>query len=124
MRRLLTLVLLAALCLVPTSGFSDGLCPGHPQPFIPYANEVLSVGGTAVPFTVATYTAGRQAPSLATVTVESASVRAWSDGATPTATVGQLINTNSFWVCGYTAIAGFKAIATSGTASLTIEYSK
>ena len=124
MRRVLAVVLLTALCLIPTSGFSDGLCPGHPLPTVPYAHETLSVGGTAVPFTAAIYNTASQSPAIATVTLESAQIRAWSDGTVPTASVGQLINTNVFWVCGYQAIAGFKAIATSGTASLTVEYSK
>lgn len=124
MRQTLAVVLLVGLCLFPTSGFADGLCPGHPQPFIPYAKETLSVGAAAVPFTSSVYNTASQSPSLATVTVETASVRAWSDGSTPTASVGQLINTNSFWVCGYAAITQFKAIATAGTASLTVQYSK
>lgn len=124
MRRVLTVVLLAALCFIPTSGFSDGLCPGQTKPFIPYAKETLSVGAAAVPFTVATYNTAGQSPVLATVTVEAAFVRVWSDGSTPTAAVGQLINTNVFWVCGYKAINQFKAIATSGAASLSVEYSK
>ncbi len=118
-------LLFGILLLCPTSGEAD-FCPGHTQPYIPYAREVVTAtsGGAAVPFTAATYNVASKSPALATVIVEGGTLRAWSSGATPTTTVGQLINTNTFWVCGYDAIVAFRAIAVTTTTTMTVEYSR
>ena len=117
---------------------------GHPSPFYTpagysnrttdddsalywegYAHEALSVGTTAVGFTLNTYGPGGSV-LIADVTVEVAPIRISTDFTVPTSTVGTPYPVGSvFRVSGLKDITKFRAISSSGgTATLTTQYSR
>ena len=99
-----------------------------------YNHETLSVGTTAVGFTATTYAPGGVAALLsnlntalmATVLVETAPIRVWTDGVSPTSTVGVLYPIgSSFSVYGTYDVMQFLAISQSGaTASLDVQFAR
>lgn len=97
---------------------------GNIQVF-PFAYEALSVSSTAVGFTAATFDNGVKKALMAVGTLEDDSIRFTVDGTTPTSTVGQLVtqaSNVSITVCGEKAIRAFRAIRTSGDASLKVVF--
>lgn len=82
-------------------------------------DEVLTVSSTAVGLTPAEY----NGYTIAYVSVETAAVRYWTSGSTPTSTTGMLLNAGD-GVLLQTAeeIANVKFIAVSGDATLMVSY--
>lgn len=100
----------------------DGSLTPYTATFLTGSNakgkETLSVGGSAVPFAAAPTGATK-----AVITTETADVRYWIDGSTPTTTVGHLIKAGGgINLDSAGQIANFKAIAVSGSAVLQISY--
>ena len=93
-----------------------------------FAYESLSVtSGAAVGCTSATYAPASGAPpaSRAYVTVENAQIRFRTDGTAPTTTEGHIVNPGTaLELLGIGNIIGFKAIATSATATLKVTYER
>ena len=126
MRRLVFI----AACLWPLNqapaqaqGFA---CPGQNGPYVNYAREALTISSTALPFTASVYQpSGAPPPLAATVTLETNPIRTSTNGAPPTAAVGELWTNGTnvrFIVCGEANIKRFLAIRTGSDASLTIAY--
>ena len=122
MRRVFALLAMIGVLMVPARGLPQGLCPGRTQPMIPYAHETLTVSNTAITLTASVYNAGGVSPGMAVVVLTGDNIRVWSDGTAPTAAVGQLINANAFFLCGYESIAQFKAIRQTTDASMSVQY--
>lgn len=116
----LGLVLSVGLLVPPTFAQvspSVSVCPGIRNPILPKGFQQLSAGGTAVALTVPS------ASQMAVVTVEVASIRWRDDGTSPTATVGVFVaSAGTTVLCGNSVLNAWKAIATSGTATLGISY--
>lgn len=116
-RRLVAAVLLvAALLAVPAPSPAAGYtCPGLASSAIAYAFEQITVSTTAIAFTVATYTAGGQAPVMAVVSLNATNGIRWrADGTNPTATVGMLVAGGSTIVVCEGAIGNWRAIREGG----------
>lgn len=117
MKRFLTTLTLA-LVLLPAQVSSSVICPGVDSPLRPLGYQQLSVGGTAVGFTLPTTATVR----IAVVMVEDASIRYRDDGTDPTAAIGTLVTANTgIVVCG-PAAATFKAIQVTTAANLSIHF--
>lgn len=112
---------------VDTKGFlprASATCHGlsfTPQPF---AKETITVSSTAIGFTSATYApAGALRASVAYITIETNSIRFWSDGSTPTAAVGHPAPAGqAIEVCGVPAINQFLMIRQSADATASVTY--
>jgi hypothetical protein len=87
-----------------------------------FAFETVSVGGSAIGFTVATYATANQAR----VFVESAAIRFRLDGTDPTASVGEPVEMGTvITLDSPDQIQKFKAISQfGGTASLSCHYGR
>lgn len=94
----------------------------HTEEYDASAKEILTIGSTATTFTAATIVNCK----AAFMTVESASIRIWMDGSTPTATEGHLISDGDpFVVRGVNNLRNFKAIRVTGTdATVMVTYYK
>ena len=90
------------------------------QPLDTFAFEALSVGATAVTFTVATFLNAIMAEAV----VEVSPVRVRLDGTAPTATVGALYNVGDHIIIwGSMDVVSFQAISASGgTATLSTHF--
>lgn len=92
------------------------------DPLVDFGFEQLTVAGSSVGFTAATFGgAGIGRPALsATFLVETAPIRFTLDGATtPTSAVGQLANVGDIYIVwGSLNIQNFRAIRTTGTSAL------
>jgi hypothetical protein len=89
--------------------------------------EALSVAGSAVGFTAATYEPGTGQPAVvATVQCQVAAVRYRSDGTDPTATVGKVMEIgDEIVVCGKSNIVSIRFISRDGgTATLATEFAR
>jgi hypothetical protein len=126
-----TLLLVLALAALPSVSLAQqGVCPSN-KGLEPVAFETLTVSSTPIGFTAATINATTAAGAF--VTVEAQPLRATFIG-TPSATVGHLVeppptgnadSTRGFWVCGRTALLGFRMIRTGGTdATVRVTYYK
>lgn len=99
------------------------------DPVNTFAFEALTVAGTAVGFTVATYTpdgdTGQPAIS-AVATVEDAQIRYRTDGTNPSATVGRVANPgDEIVVWGKSDIDAIRFIRTGGvSATLQTEFAR
>ena len=104
-------------------GVSWGQCQGQTTQLVALAHESITVAGTALPLTAATYAQSGGTAAYALVTVEDAPVRYEIDGGTPSSTVGHLANPGaSVSLCGIDLVSKFKAIrstATSATVKVT-----
>lgn len=93
--------------------------------FKAFAHESITVAGTAIGFTAATYLTSSEKAKRAIVTVEDAQIRYTYDGTTPTSSIGHLLNPMDVLVLiGSDNITNFKAIrvsSTSGTLKITYE---
>ena len=91
----------------------------------PFAYEAISVT-TLKTLTASTWNVSGMKDVSALLTLESAQIRYTLDGATtPTSSVGHLMNPgDSLILESSTALANFKAIVVSGTASLKVTYFK
>lgn len=91
----------------PTGG-----CP--PLGLVGFATETLTIGATAIGFTVATMAAAKAA---SVGQIETASIRWWDDGTTPTATTGHKVDAGQL-LCVYgSALGRWKAIAVTATSA-------
>ena len=93
----------------------------------PFSFEQLSIGsGSASSLTAGTYNPSAAAPAReAFITVRSADIRYRLDGTVPTASVGHFHSGTQnvpLVLTGFTEISNFRAIATSGTATIDITY--
>lgn len=123
-RKSLGFVLALLLSMAASSTAAPGGC-GSGGSLSTIGFEQVAVGGTAVGFTVATFTAGSAIPVLAVVVVESNAIRSRSDGLNPTATVGTpFAVASSFTVCGERAIRTVRFIQQSAAATISVEYYK
>lgn len=88
-------------------------------PYTAFAKETLTVAGTAVGFTSATYAPAGQTPAQeAIVTVEGGPIRYWKDSSTPTATAGHLIGVGGAFILETAdEVANFKAIRVTATSA-------
>jgi len=91
-----------------------------------YDMETLTVAGTAVAFTAAKLAvASKEKAIRAWVTVAGADVRYRVDGTAPTAAVGHAVeNGGTIEIEGQTNLERFRIIAQSGTATVTVSYSR
>ena len=83
--------------------------------YIPISSkaETVAVAATAIGFTAANYVGA----SKAEVDVQSASIRFYADGSTPTATAGVRVPRNGKITLRGAEIAGFKAIRETGVSA-------
>lgn len=90
--------------------------------------ETLTIAGTAVGLTASNYavTTGRKDVDKVTLTLETAQIRYWVDGSTPTSALGHLMEVGETIVLeNYDEVVNFRAIrtgSTSGVLSVTYEY--
>lgn len=118
----LLLVLLAALAL-PFALSADECFTGSIRGIEPLDHESLVVSTASVPLTVATIQQAAGNAHIASVTVETDSIRFWVDGTAPTAAVGHEIAADAgFLICGLNSILNFRAIR-SGTVDATLRVS-
>lgn len=94
-------------------------------PWSPYEKEILTIpSANAVGFTSNTYTANRGNRDIAaSLTIETANVRYWVNGATPTANEGHLaVAGQSIEILGGDAVTNFRAIGETGNATAMVTY--
>jgi ribosomal protein S16 len=118
-------LLVVALLFIAAPALAQTLaspCPGVTRNVQAYAHETLSVGASPVSFTSGTYAPAGKAPTMAVITLETQNIRVWTDGTAPSATVGQLIQTGSFYICGQSNVQNTQMIATTGTAKVSVVY--
>lgn len=91
-----------------------------------FAFETVTVAGTAIGGTSATYAPATYGPACrAFITVETASIRWRCDGTAPTASVGHLaVAGDSIEIEGIANVANFKAIRVTDSAAMQITYSR
>lgn len=95
------------------------------RPLNTFGFEALTVAGTAVGFTPATYSAAGGTAMSATVRVEVAPVRYRADGTDPTTTVGELLDVGEkVVVWGSSDIAAIKFIRTGDSATLSTHFAR
>jgi hypothetical protein len=90
-----------------------------------FAFETISVAGTAVGFTAATWRdpSSGSAAKLAVVDIETAAIRWRADGTDPTATVGHPVGIGGqIKVYGGEDLTSFKMIRQGSTASASVTY--
>lgn len=81
-------------------------------------DEIITVADTAVGFTAANITSAGSA-TKAVCTLETAAIRFYSTGSTPTATTGHLLNVGeTVTITGVWPIKNFKAIRTGATSGI------
>ena len=95
------------------------------SPFNSFAFEQITVAGTAVGFTAATFNPGGGAgpAKQALIECETAQLRYTTDGTTPTATVGHLLNIGDrFVIYGNDDVTAFRAIRVGASGQLNVTY--
>lgn len=130
MRRRLIQIGLILLALASTSGTSRAGVGGcGTAPFMqPFAFETLTVSSTSKALTATVYNpAGGTAADMATIVVETDSVRHREDGLAPTASVGQLVLASAtapanLTVCGLGSMQAVRFIRVTTDASLSVSY--
>ncbi len=126
--KLLALFILAILSFPSIGAAQSTLNTRNSQSaiLVPYAEEAITIAGTAIGFTAATINPTctdcpvnvlrAQRADCVTEATSGAQIRVTGAGTTPTAAVGQLLSSGQvFTVYGYTAIAAFRAIRTAST---------
>lgn len=91
-----------------------------------YEFETLTAGAAALPFTAAKLTAtNKEAAIRAWVSVVGGDIRYRCDGTAPTASIGHYVaDGGTAEIEGKTNLTRFQMIAASGTAAVTISYSR
>lgn len=88
-----------------------------------YAHETLTVSSTALGFTANLYDQGSGQAASALVTITGDNIRFWSDGGTPTATVGHLVTVGTpIEVCGFGNVKNFRMIRQTTDATVSVSY--
>jgi hypothetical protein len=99
---------------------------GTSTALVPFASEVLTISGTALSLTKATYQPPGTVATMAVITIEGGDIRYLVTG-TPTGTAGHYvpgIPLSTFPICGLESITAFRAIRVSTDAKATITYYK
>ena len=124
-RRAIPALLLLATLASPAPAQFASVCPGVARALTPYAHETLTVSNSAVTLTSATYGASGQTPVLAELRVDAGMglFRYWTDGTTPTASVGSEGSAPGLNVCG-PAIKTIKLIRESTDVTIYVTYYK
>ena len=90
-----------------------------------FASERLTVGGTAVGLTSATYAPASGPARSAFITVETDQIRFTLDGTTPTSSRGHVIDAGGSLVLqGIEEIRAFKAIRVTNSAPIEVTYKR
>jgi len=93
-----------------------------------FASETKTISSTAAGLTAATYAPGTGGPQVrrALITVDSAPIRWWADGSTPTTTTGHLSNIGDVInLAGPNDIRNFRAIRAGATdAKVQVSYER
>jgi hypothetical protein len=124
MKKLLLLFVLLAALMLPSILHAQGCFTGSVRGIEPLANESITVSTVAIGFTSGTIQQAAGNAHIASVTVETDSIRFWVDGTNPTSSVGHEIAADAgFLVCGLNSIINFRAIRSgAGDATLRVSY--
>ena len=123
MKRLLSLLILA---FAANAGAQT--CYPQSADLVPFTQENLTVGASAVPLTASVYApAGSARAVSAMITVGAQPVRVWFNGVAPTATVGHYFAANTIiTVCQVTIqnLIAIRDTTATGDAIFSVSYSR
>ena len=123
MKKIFFLFVLVAALMLPSVSWGQSCFLGNVRGIEPLDHETLVVSTVSIGLTAGTIQQAAGNAAIASVTVEGDSIRFWTDGTAPTASVGHEVAADGgFLICGLNSIKNFRAIR-SGVGDATLQVS-